>query len=54
MRRVKSYSRRALRRMLEKAGLDASLDGDLFIRTAGLACIPWYGPLAVVTGARAG
>ena len=52
----KSYSRRALKRMLEKAGLEVvSETAILFIpgwlRMLDLACHSWCRPLASVTGA---
>jgi SAM-dependent methyltransferase len=52
----KSYSRRALKQMLEKAGLDVVAEtGILFIpgwlRMLDLACHSWCRPLAAVTGA---
>jgi SAM-dependent methyltransferase len=52
----KSYSRRTLRRMLERAGLKVTAEtGILFmpggLRMLDLACHSWCRPLAVVTGA---
>lgn len=52
----KSYSRRALRAMLERAGLDVGEEtAILFIpgglRILDLACHSWCRPLSVVTGA---
>jgi SAM-dependent methyltransferase len=52
----KSYSRRALRRMLEKAGLDVAAETAIlfmpgWLRMLDLACHVWCRPLAVVTGA---
>jgi SAM-dependent methyltransferase len=52
----KSYSRRGLRRMLERAGLEVVAEtGILFIpgrlRMLDLACHAWCRPLAAVTGA---
>jgi SAM-dependent methyltransferase len=52
----KSYSRRALRRMLEKAGLDVVAETAIlfipgWLRMLDLACHSWCRPLAVVTGA---
>jgi len=52
----RSYSRRALRRMLEGAGLDVLAEtGILFIpgwlRMLDLACYAWCRPLSVATGA---
>lgn len=52
----KSYSRRALRQMLEKAGLDVVAETAIlfipgWLRMLDLACHAWCRPLAVVTGA---
>ena len=52
----KSYSRRALRRMIEAAGLEVRMEsGILFmpgwLRMLDLACHAWCRPLARVTGA---
>ena len=52
----KSYSRRALRRMLENAGLDVVAETAIlfipgWLRMLDLACHSWCRPLAVVTGA---
>ena len=52
----KSYSRRALRGMLERAGFDVTAEtGILFIpgwlRMLDLACHAWLRPLAALTGA---
>jgi SAM-dependent methyltransferase len=52
----KSYSRRALRRMLEKAGFDVVAETAIlfipgWLRMLDLACHSWCRPLAVVTGA---
>jgi SAM-dependent methyltransferase len=52
----KSYSRRELRRMLERAGLTVVAEtGILFIpgwlRMLDLACHAWGGPLRLLTGA---
>jgi SAM-dependent methyltransferase len=52
----KSYSRRALRRMLENAGLDVVAETAIlfipgWLRMLDLACHSWCRPLAAVTGA---
>ena len=52
----KSYSRRALRRMLEQAGLNVVAETAIlfmpgWLRMIDLACHAWCRPLAVVTGA---
>jgi SAM-dependent methyltransferase len=52
----KSYSRRALKRMLEKAGLDVVAETAIlfipgWLRMLDLACHSWCRPLAAVTGA---
>jgi SAM-dependent methyltransferase len=52
----KSYSRRALRRMLEAAGLAVVAETAIFfipgwLRMLDLACHSWCRPLATVTGA---
>jgi SAM-dependent methyltransferase len=52
----KSYSRRALRRMLEEAGLDVTAETAIlfipgWLRMAELACHAWCPPLAPVMGA---
>jgi SAM-dependent methyltransferase len=52
----KSYSRRALRRMLEKAGLTVVAETAIlfipgWLRMLDLACHSWCRPLATVTGA---
>ena len=52
----KSYSRRALRQMLEKAGLVVVAETAIlfipgWLRMLDLACHSWCRPLAVVTGA---
>src|SRR5450759_306800 len=52
----KSYSRRALRHMLEKAGLVVVAETAIlfipgWLRMLDLACHAWCRPLAVVTGA---
>jgi SAM-dependent methyltransferase len=52
----KSYSRRALRRMLERAGLDVVAETAIlfipgWLRMIDLACHSWCRPLTVVTGA---
>ena len=52
----KSYSRRALRQMLERAGLDVVAETAIlfipgWLRMLDLACHSWCRPLAVVTGA---
>ena len=52
----KSYSRRALRTMLEKAGLDVVAETAIlfipgWLRMLDLACHTWCRPLAAVTGA---
>ena len=52
----KSYSRRALRQMLERAGLNVVADTAIlfmpgWLRMLDLACHSWCRPLAVVTGA---
>ncbi len=52
----KSYSRRALRRMLERAGLRVVAETAIlfmpgWLRMLDLACHAWCRPLAVVTGA---
>jgi SAM-dependent methyltransferase len=52
----KSYSRRALRQMLEKAGLEVVAETAIlflpgWLRMLDLACHSWCRPLAVVTGA---
>ena len=52
----KSYSRRALRLMLERAGLEVVAETAIlfvpgWLRMADLACYTWCRPLAVVTGA---
>ena len=52
----KSYSRRALRLMLERAGLEVVAETAImfvpgWLRMADLACHAWCRPLAVVTGA---
>ena len=52
----KSYSRRALRRMLEAAGLDVVAETAIlfipgWLRMLDLACHAWCRPLAMVTGA---
>ena len=51
----KSYSRRALRRMLERAGLEVIEETAIlfipgWLRMLDLACHSWCRPLAVVTG----
>ena len=52
----KSYSRRALRQMLERAGLDVVAETAIlfipgWLRMLDLACHAWCRPFAVVTGA---
>jgi SAM-dependent methyltransferase len=52
----KSYSRRTLRRMLERAGLDVVAETAIlfipgWLRMLDLACHSWCRPLAAVTGA---
>jgi SAM-dependent methyltransferase len=52
----KSYSRRALKQMLEKAGLDVVAETAIlfipgWLRMLDLACHAWYRPFAAVTGA---
>ncbi len=52
----KSYSRRALRKMLEAAGLTVTAETAIlfipgWLRMLDLACHTWCRPLAVVTGA---
>jgi hypothetical protein len=52
----KSYSRRALKRMLEKAGLQVVAETAIlfipgWLRMLDLACHSWCRPLAAVTGA---
>ncbi len=52
----KSYSRRALRRMLERAGLEVVAETAIlfipgWLRMLDLACHSWCPPLAVLTGA---
>jgi SAM-dependent methyltransferase len=52
----KSYSRRALKRMLERAGLDVVAETAIlfipgWLRMLDLACYSWCRPLAAVTGA---
>jgi hypothetical protein len=52
----KSYSRRALKQMLEKAGLDVVAETAIlfipgWLRMLDLACDSWCRPLAAVTGA---
>jgi SAM-dependent methyltransferase len=52
----KSYSRRALKQMLETAGLDVVAETAIlfipgWLRMLDLACHTWCRPLAVVTGA---
>lgn len=52
----KSYSRRALRRMLERAGLTVVAETAIlfipgWLRMLDLACHSWCRPLAVITGA---
>lgn len=52
----KSYSRRALKRMLERAGLRVVAETAIlfmpgWLRMLDLACHSWFRPLAVVTGA---
>jgi len=52
----KSYSRRALRRMLEQAGFDVVAETAIlfipgWLRMLDLACHSWCRPLAMVTGA---
>ncbi len=52
----KSYSRRALKRMLERAGLDVVAETAIlfipgWLRMLDLACHSWCRPLAAVTGA---
>jgi SAM-dependent methyltransferase len=52
----KSYSRRALKQMLEKAGLDVVAETAIlfipgWLRMLDLACHTWCRPLAVVTAA---
>jgi SAM-dependent methyltransferase len=52
----KSYSRRALRQMLEKAGMDVIAETAIlfipgWLRMLDLACHAWCRPLAAVTGA---
>jgi len=52
----KSYSRRALRRMLEEAGLEVVAETAIlfipgWLRMLDLACHTWCRPLAAVTGA---
>jgi SAM-dependent methyltransferase len=52
----KSYSRRSLRRMLERAGLVVEAETAIlfipgYLRMLDLACHSWCRPLAVVTGA---
>jgi SAM-dependent methyltransferase len=52
----KSYSRRALRQMLEKAGLEVVAETAIlfipgWLRMLDLACHAWCRPLAAVTGA---
>jgi SAM-dependent methyltransferase len=52
----KSYSRRALRQMLERAGLQVIAETAIlfipgWLRMLDLACHSWCRPLAVVTGA---
>jgi len=52
----KSYSRRALKRMLEKAGLSVVAETAIlfipgWLRMIDLACHSWCRPLAAVTGA---
>jgi SAM-dependent methyltransferase len=51
----KSYSRRALKQMLEEAGLDVVAETAIlfipgWLRMLDLACHSWFRPLAVVTG----
>jgi SAM-dependent methyltransferase len=55
----KSYSRRALKQMLEKAGLDVVAETAIlfvpgWLRMLDLACHAWCRPLAAVTGALVG
>jgi SAM-dependent methyltransferase len=55
----KSYSRRALKQMLEKAGLDVVAETAIlfvpgWLRMVDLACHAWCRPLAAVTGALVG
>lgn len=52
----KSYSRAALRRMLERAGLEVTAETAIlfipgWLRMLDLACHSWCRPLAVITGA---
>ena len=52
----KSYSRRALRQMLERAGLDVVAETAIlfipgWLRMLDLACHAWCRPFAAVTGA---
>lgn len=52
----KSYSRRALRQMLEGAGLEVAAETAIlfipgWLRMLDLACHAWCRPLAVITGA---
>jgi SAM-dependent methyltransferase len=52
----KSYSRRALRQMLEKAGLNVIAETAIlfipgWLRMLDLACHAWCRPIAAVTGA---
>ncbi len=52
----KSYSRRALRKMLERAGLDVVAETAIlfipgWLRMLDLACHTWCRPLAIITGA---
>jgi hypothetical protein len=52
----KSYSRRALKRMLENAGLDVVAETAIlfipgWLRMLDLACHSWCRPLAAVTAA---
>jgi len=52
----KSYSRRVLRQMLEKAGLEVVAETAIlfipgWLRMLDLACHSWFRPLAAVTGA---
>ena len=55
----KSYSRRRLRQMLERAGLDVVAETAIlfvpgWLRMLDLACYSWCRPLAAVTGALLG
>jgi len=52
----KSYSRRALKQMLEKAGMEVVAETAIlfmpgWLRMLDLACHAWYRPLTFVTGA---